>query len=438
MVDITGIDPDPAWMDTPVTVQATAAFSADGREQEQAVLGWIPEFRWKWEYLSDGTVTSSEPALDPQAPGWSEWSPLNSATGVGAFPTGLVKQVKVTTQVRMAPAVGAPSAAVCQGVAMEALTVWELRDVTNLHVVRFEEGSVTLAWDPADCPGVAGYKYHIEPARDTLTDVGTNTQVTIPNMTVGQTYTVGVHTYDALGHMTHTAYVTFTVASSPPPVPVVYVFPAPSGTAVDVLWAPSPGPNIIRYEIDTFGASTALVDHDPNTQFHLARIDGFEEGEPVAVLVRAFSASLAASTWVARSVTAVPFFDLAGKQKDIEDKCLALLGGPSGASWPTGLNTPAVREQLRATLQQKLSGTSFVDNSSSGPVLSYWVGYDNYGNDQDPSNPAHFTDTAWTPITIPVADWETAPDPDYVKPTAVNEIATECGRVTPWVLRQTK
>ncbi|NQT15579.1 MAG: hypothetical protein HQ582_22670, partial [Planctomycetes bacterium] len=101
-VDLNDVNPDPSFPCQSIAATATATFTADGDDQrEQQEEGATPEFRWLWEFLGDGTVTSTNPALDPENPPWTVWSTQNSSSGNGSVPTAGYKTARITVQARM-------------------------------------------------------------------------------------------------------------------------------------------------------------------------------------------------------------------------------------------------------------------------------------------------------------------------------------------------
>lgn len=198
-VGINSIDPSPACIGDPIDGTATAAVRADG--------GWLVpanstvEYRWRWEFLGDGRVATVAPALDPTDVGWTLWHSDGRCTVTASFPSCGQKTVKCTVQARVVAGGEAPGAVVA-AVAVRDLTVINLQGSPRVFVVSRNIGEVTLGWAQSPSPGVAGYKYHIEPYPDVLYDVGNVTQVRITGLTPGKEYSIHVHAYDAAGHTT--------------------------------------------------------------------------------------------------------------------------------------------------------------------------------------------------------------------------------------------
>ena len=205
-VNIGTLDPEPAWINADVTALATATFTADGREQDQATAGWTPEYRWKWLFPANGVGTSFTPSFNPADPPWTEWAEGNVGRSLFHYPRPGAKTVTVTVQARLRS--GSQTSAVKETQTTAGLTVLDLEDASHVRVVAMDFGQLTLRWAPSMNPNVVGYKYHIEPDRDTLYDVGNVTQTTITGLTNGQTYTIHIHAYDANGNMTRSPSVT--------------------------------------------------------------------------------------------------------------------------------------------------------------------------------------------------------------------------------------
>jgi len=205
-VVVNSVNPNPACLKCPVTSSATAAFHGDAAAMEELTQGWTVQYRWEWDWGEGGGAVPTDIAFADDESDWTVWTDANVCAARGAFTAHGARTVKVTVQARLVKDDGTPMPDVLEATANVAITVVNLEDARNFRIVGYGDGSVTLAGDPSPSPNVAGYKYHIEPDKDTLYDVGNVTQYTVKGLENGVSYMFGLHTYDNQGNMTHTAY----------------------------------------------------------------------------------------------------------------------------------------------------------------------------------------------------------------------------------------
>ena len=202
-VTIDSVVHSPSWINGDIAAQATVVMdSSDGESVEDNVRRGA-QYRWKWEFLADGAVSSVSPqrSFQPRSSGWTQWSLETVSNVTGSFPSPGAKQLEVTVQVRMAPT-GQPAKDVLQSRMSMKVEVLDLEDATGFRLVDRNIGQLTFSWIPSRNPNVTGYKYHIEPDKETLYDVGNVSQVTIKGLTPGKKFGIGLHAYDAKGNIT--------------------------------------------------------------------------------------------------------------------------------------------------------------------------------------------------------------------------------------------
>jgi hypothetical protein len=100
-------------------------------------------------------------------------------------------------------------------------------------------GSLTLAWDPSDDPGVVGYRIYEGMATQTYTiviDVGNNLNATIFGLAAGETYYFAVTAYDSSGlESSFSGELSYFVPSAQP-----QLFVSPPGPSAAVLSGTGP------------------------------------------------------------------------------------------------------------------------------------------------------------------------------------------------------
>jgi hypothetical protein len=78
-----GPSPSPTTPSTAVSVTTAVTFTADAGEQTEALLNGTVQYRWKWLYDGEGSVTGATPAGGQDT--WSDWGPYDEATATGTF-----------------------------------------------------------------------------------------------------------------------------------------------------------------------------------------------------------------------------------------------------------------------------------------------------------------------------------------------------------------
>lgn len=139
--------PSPAAPNVSVSATAEALYTGDAPPQNQSQVTGTVQYRWKWEFGSAGTVTSSTPASGED--GWSAWGNYPQSTATGTFNQAGLLSVTATAEARVVDENSNVLAAAVSGSASEAVTSVGLYGVEVLVGDTWEAVGDTFLGTPA-------------------------------------------------------------------------------------------------------------------------------------------------------------------------------------------------------------------------------------------------------------------------------------------------
>jgi hypothetical protein len=103
---VQGPSPSTATPSTSISLQASCSYVGATGEQDESQLPGTPQYRWKVEYGSSGSITGSSPTIG--ASGWSDWGTTSQFTSTGTLNEAGPIDVTVTAEARLVDGNGTP------------------------------------------------------------------------------------------------------------------------------------------------------------------------------------------------------------------------------------------------------------------------------------------------------------------------------------------